>query len=79
MRSATPRHRLMVDKAPGGVEYLAPDHHHTQQHMGDYYTDLAQRRGVQLQRNAGPDPGLSHGTRGEAYVRLYPGTTGVAA
>ncbi|MFF4274321.1 hypothetical protein [Streptomyces sp. NPDC001536] len=30
-------------------------------------------------RNAGPNLGLSHGTTGEAYVRLYPQTTGVLA
>ncbi|CAM5278111.1 PIG-L deacetylase family protein [Streptomyces aurantiogriseus] len=30
-------------------------------------------------RNAGPHLGLSHGTMGEAYVRLYPQTTGVPA
>ncbi|KND45941.1 PIG-L deacetylase family protein [Streptomyces stelliscabiei] len=50
-----------------------------QQHMWDYYTDLAKRRGVQLKRNAGPNLGLSHGTMGEAYVRLYPETTGTLA
>lgn len=46
-----------------------------QQHMWDYYTDLAKRRGVQLKRNAGPNLGLAHDTRAEAYVRLYPQTT----
>ncbi|MEI5519765.1 PIG-L family deacetylase [Streptomyces brasiliscabiei] len=40
---------------------------------------LAKRRGVQLKRNAGPDLGLSHGTMGEAYVRLHPETTGSLA
>ncbi|ANS69657.1 hypothetical protein SLINC_7433 [Streptomyces lincolnensis] len=43
------------------------------------YTDLAKRRGVQLKHNAGPNLGLSHGTMGEASVRLYPQTTGVLA
>jgi 4-oxalomesaconate hydratase len=43
-----------------------------QQHMWDYYTDLARRRGVQLQRNAGPNLGLPHNTMAEAYMRLYP-------
>jgi 4-oxalomesaconate hydratase len=43
-----------------------------QQHMWDYYTDLAKRRGVQLQRNAGPNLGLPHSTMAEAYMRLYP-------
>jgi 4-oxalomesaconate hydratase len=48
-----------------------------QQHMWDYYTDLAKRRGVQLRRNAGPNLGLPHSTMGEAYMRLYPQVTGV--
>lgn len=48
-----------------------------QQHMWEYYTDLAKRRGVQLRRNAGPNLGLSHNTMGEAYVRFYPQVTGV--
>jgi 4-oxalomesaconate hydratase len=46
-----------------------------QQHMWDYYTDLAKRRGVQLRRNAGPNLGLPHNTMGEAYMRLYPQVT----
>ena len=50
-----------------------------QQHMWDYYTDLAVRRGVQLKRNAGPNLGLSHKTMGEAYMRLYPQVTGELA
>ncbi|WP_433177674.1 PIG-L deacetylase family protein [Actinoallomurus sp. CA-150999] len=50
-----------------------------QQHMWDYYTDLAKRRGVQLKRNAGPNLGLAHDTTAEAYVRVYPQTTGVLA
>lgn len=48
-----------------------------QQHMWEYYTDLAKRRGVQLKRNAGPNLGLPHTTMGEAYVRLYPQVTEV--
>lgn len=48
-----------------------------QQHMWDYYTDLATRRGVQLKRNAGPNLGLPHSTKGEAYMRLYPQVTEV--
>ena len=31
-----------------------------QPHMWDYYTDLARRRGVQFERNAGPNLGLAH-------------------
>ncbi|MFC1437715.1 PIG-L deacetylase family protein [Streptacidiphilus sp. N1-10] len=50
-----------------------------QQHMWDYYTDLAKRRGVQLKRNAGPNLGLPHTCMAEAFVRLYPQTTGVLA
>jgi 4-oxalomesaconate hydratase len=50
-----------------------------QRHMWDYYTDLAVRRGVQLKRNAGPNLGLPHQTMAEAYVRLFPQTTGVLA
>ena len=48
-----------------------------QEHMWDYYTDLARRRGVQLQRNAGPNLGLKHSTMAEAYMRLYPQVTGM--
>jgi 4-oxalomesaconate hydratase len=48
-----------------------------QQHMWDYYTDLAKRRGVQLRRNAGPNLGLPHSTMAEAYMRLYPQVTGM--
>ena len=48
-----------------------------QQHMWDYYTDLAKRRGVQLRRNAGPNLGLEHSTMAEAYMRLYPEVTGM--
>jgi len=47
-----------------------------QQHMWDYYTDLARRRGVQLRRNAGPNLGLAHDTMAEAYMRVYPHVTG---
>jgi 4-oxalomesaconate hydratase len=46
-----------------------------QQHMWSYYTDLAVRRGVQLQRNAGPNLGLPGETRGEAYMRYFPQVT----
>lgn len=50
-----------------------------QQHMWDYYSDLAKRRGVQLKRNAGPNLGLPHNTMGEAFMRLYPQVTGELA
>jgi 4-oxalomesaconate hydratase len=44
--------------------------------MWEYYTDLAKRRGVQLQRNAGPNLGFATDTLAEAYMRLYPQVTG---
>jgi 4-oxalomesaconate hydratase len=50
-----------------------------QQHMWDYYADLATRRGVQVRRNAGPNLGLPSNTKGEAYVRSYPQVTDVLA
>ncbi len=43
-----------------------------QQHLWDYYTDLAVRREVQLMRNAGPNLGLAHKTMAEAYMRPFP-------
>ena len=50
-----------------------------QQHLWEYYTDLARRRGTQLQRNAGPNLGLPHSTLGEAYMRVFPQVTGTLA
>jgi 4-oxalomesaconate hydratase len=50
-----------------------------QQHMWDYYTDLARRRGVQLKRNGGPNLGVPTNAMAEAYMRLYPQVTGVLA
>jgi 4-oxalomesaconate hydratase len=64
----------VFDRKRKAMECLA-----AQQHMWDYYTDLAKRRGVQLKRNAGPNLGLPHTTMGEAYVRLYPQVTGELA
>ena len=58
-----------------GVKREAMECLKAQQHMWDYYTDLARRRGVQLQRNAGPNLGLPHSTMAEAYMRLYPQVT----
>jgi len=46
-----------------------------QQHLWDYYTDLAKRRGTQLKRNAGPNLGLPQATMGEAYMRVFPQVT----
>lgn len=43
-----------------------------QKHLWDYYTDVAVRRGVQAQRNSGPNLGLTSDTKGEAYQRLFP-------
>ncbi|MEU5870806.1 PIG-L deacetylase family protein [Glycomyces sp. NPDC047369] len=47
-----------------------------QEHMWAYYEDLAKRRGTQLKRNAGPNLGLPHDTRAEAFTRHFPQTTG---
>ena len=46
-----------------------------QQHLWEYYTDLARRRGTQLRRNAGPNLGLPSTTMGEAYMRVFPHVT----
>jgi 4-oxalomesaconate hydratase len=46
-----------------------------QEHMWTYYEDLARRRGVQLRRNAGPNLGLAHNTRAEAFMRHFPHVT----
>jgi 4-oxalomesaconate hydratase len=46
-----------------------------QQHLWEYYTDLAMRRGTQLRRNAGPNLGLPQATMGEAYMRIFPQVT----
>lgn len=43
-----------------------------QQHLWDYYTDVARRRGVQAKRNSGPNLGLDTEAMGEAYQRVYP-------
>jgi 4-oxalomesaconate hydratase len=43
-----------------------------QQHLWDYYTDVATRRGVQAQRNSGPNLGLVAHSKAEAYQRVYP-------
>jgi 4-oxalomesaconate hydratase len=43
-----------------------------QQHLWEYYTDLAKRRGTQLRRNAGPNLGLPQSTLAEAYMRVFP-------
>ncbi len=43
-----------------------------QQHLWEYYTDVAVRRGVQARRNSGPNLGLTTDTMGEAYQRVYP-------
>ncbi|MGD2103436.1 MAG: PIG-L deacetylase family protein [Acidimicrobiia bacterium] len=43
-----------------------------QQHLWDYYTDVAKRRGVQARRNSGPNLGLETDTMGEAYQRVFP-------
>ena len=47
-----------------------------QGHLVEYYTDLGKRRGVQAQRNSGPNLGLPSTTLAEAYQRVYPQVTG---
>jgi 4-oxalomesaconate hydratase len=46
-----------------------------QQHLWDYYTDVAKRRGAQAQRNSGPNLGLVADAKAEAYQRVYPQVT----
>jgi 4-oxalomesaconate hydratase len=43
-----------------------------QEHLWDYYTDVATRRGVQAMRNSGPNLGLVTDAKAEAYQRMYP-------
>lgn len=43
-----------------------------QEHLWDYYTDVATRRGVQAQRNSGPNLGLVTDAKAEAYQRVFP-------
>jgi 4-oxalomesaconate hydratase len=43
-----------------------------QQHLWDYYTDVATRRGAQARRNSGPNLGMADDTKAEAYQRVYP-------
>jgi 4-oxalomesaconate hydratase len=43
-----------------------------QQHLWDYYTDVAKRRGVQALRNSGPNLGIVADAKAEAYQRMYP-------
>ena len=43
-----------------------------QQHLWDYYTDVAKRRGAQARRNSGANLGLTTDTMGEAYQRVFP-------
>ena len=43
-----------------------------QDHLWDYYTDVAKRRGSQARRNSGPNSAFTSDTKGEAYQRTYP-------
>lgn len=45
---------------------------HGQEHLWDYYTDVAKRRGVQLERNSSANLGHKATTMGEAYQRVFP-------
>lgn len=46
-----------------------------QSHLVHYYSDLARRRGMQAQRNNGPNLGLASTTYAEAFKRIYPQVT----
>jgi len=46
-----------------------------QEHLVQYYIDLARRRGVQAKRNSGPNIGLKTEAYAEAYQRVYPQVT----
>jgi len=43
-----------------------------QQHLWSYYSDVADRRGAQLQRNSGPNDGAPLKGQAEAFARLFP-------
>jgi 4-oxalomesaconate hydratase len=43
-----------------------------QEHLWQYYTDVAARRGVQLVRNSSANLGHKTAAKGEAYQRVYP-------
>ena len=43
-----------------------------QEHLWQYYTEVARRRGVQARRNSGPNLGLKTDTMAEAFQRVYP-------
>ena len=49
-----------------------------QQHLWEYYTDLARRRGTQLKRNAGPNLGLPQSTVGRSLHAGVPAGHGQA-
>jgi 4-oxalomesaconate hydratase len=46
-----------------------------QEHLWDYYTDVATRRGVQAMRNSGPNLGLETDAKAEAFQRVFPQVT----
>lgn len=46
-----------------------------QEHLWDYYSDVATRRGVQAMRNSGPNLGLVTDAKAEAYQRVFPQVT----
>lgn len=48
-----------------------------QQHLLQYYLDLARRRGNQLSRNSGPNLGFPSTAMAEAFMRPFPQVTGV--
>ena len=64
------RHQFQLSLRPGAMECMG-----AQQHLWEYYTDLARRRGTQLKSDAGPNLGLPQSTLGEAYIRVFPQVT----
>jgi 4-oxalomesaconate hydratase len=67
---------VLLDITPVfGVKRKAMECMAAQQHLWEYYTDLARRRGTQLKRNAGPNLGVATSTLGEAYMRVFPQVT----
>jgi 4-oxalomesaconate hydratase len=43
-----------------------------QEHLWEYYTDVAKRRGTQAGRNSKPNLGQQTTTMAEAFQRVYP-------
>lgn len=64
---------LLLDITPvWPVKVAAMNALGAQSHLVSYYSDLGRRRGVQAQRNSGPNLGLPADTFAEAYQRHFP-------